>query len=166
VTKRSLVSGIVLGVAAVGQVVLAFVLYRQDANALLRNLSWAVLWISAILGWWPILWLRLRGGVAKGQSYIRTTQLVTSGPYALVRHPQYLAGSLLGLGIAGVVQHWIVTVLGVIVASISYLGTWDEDQACLAKFSTDYEVYRQRVPRVNLLLGIGRWIARQVRPTA
>ena len=65
-TKRALVSGIVLGVAAVGQVVLAFVLYRQDANALLRNLSWAVLWISAILGWWPILGLRLRGTVANG----------------------------------------------------------------------------------------------------
>jgi len=164
--KRGMISGIVLGVAAVGQIVLAFVLYREDGHTLLRNLSWVVLWISAILGWWPILWFRLRGGVAKGESYMRTTRLVTSGPYALVRHPQYLAGILLGLGIAGVVQHWLVTALGVIVAAISYLGTWDEERACMVKFGAEYEAYRQRVPRVNLLLGIGRWIARKVRPTA
>jgi protein-S-isoprenylcysteine O-methyltransferase Ste14 len=165
-SKRTLPSAIVLGVAAVGQIVLAFVLYREDGDTLLRNLSWVVLWISAILGWWPILWFRLRGGVAKGASYTRTTRLVTSGPYALVRHPQYLAGILLGLGIAGIVQHWIVTALGIIVAAISYLGTWEDERACMVQFGAAYEAYRQRVPRVNLPLGIGRWIARKVRPAA
>ena len=36
----------------------------------------------------PILTLRRQGGVAKGQSYMKTTTLVDTGIYAIVRHPQ------------------------------------------------------------------------------
>jgi len=40
---------------------------------------------------------KAKGGVAKGKSYIETTRLVDSSLYAIVRHPQYVAGMLFNL---------------------------------------------------------------------
>ena len=40
------------------------------------------------MGLLPIITFRRKGGVAKGESYIKTTVLVDTGIYAIVRHPQ------------------------------------------------------------------------------
>lgn len=151
-----IVSAIVLTVAAVGQIVLAFFLYKEDGNVLVRNIGWVILWISAIFGWLPIFTLQRWGGVPKGKGYVHTTELVDRGIYGIARHPQYLAGILLGVGLSLIVQHWIVGVLGAIVAVMAYAGTFDEERTLVKKFGADYEAYRERVPRVNFVIGIVR----------
>ncbi len=158
---KMIVSGILLTVASVGQIVLAFVLYDSEANTDIINLGWVILWISAIFGWLPILTFRKLGGVAKGQSYMHTSVLVDRGVYAIVRHPQYLAGILLGLALPLISQHWLVAALGIAVIVITYLGTFDEEKSNIAKFGDEYRQYMTRVPRVNFLLGIGRLIWRK-----
>ncbi len=159
-----LISGVVLTVAAVGQVVLTFVLYRENGNEIVRYVGWAVLWLSAVFGWLPILTMKRRGGVPKGRSYMETTVLVDRGVYAIVRHPQYLAGVLLGVGLSLVAQHWLVALLGAIVACESYASTYPEERALREQFGQQYEGYAKRVPRMNLVLGLLRLLRRKRGP--
>jgi protein-S-isoprenylcysteine O-methyltransferase Ste14 len=160
-TKRDIILTIILTLAAVGQIVLAFVLYNENANTDIINLGWAILWISAIFGWLPIFTFKKYGGVAKGKSYIQTSTLVDRGVYAIVRHPQYLAGILMGLALPLITQHWLVAVLGAIVIVVTYVNTFDEEALNLEKFGDVYRQYMQRVPRLNFLLGIVRLLLRK-----
>ncbi len=160
-TKRDIVLAVILTLAAVGQIILAFVLYDKDANPAIINLGWVILWISAIFGWLPIFTFNKYGGVPKGKSYVETSRLVERGVYAIVRHPQYLAGILMGLGIPLVSQHWLIAGLGMIVIVILYVNTFDEDAVNIAKFGEAYHQYMQRVPRLNFVLGVIRLIARR-----
>jgi protein-S-isoprenylcysteine O-methyltransferase Ste14 len=113
--------------------------------------------MSAIFGVWPILIFHKKGGVAKGQSYIKTTLLVDSGLYAIVRHPQNgTAWLLISLGIILIVQHWSSLVLGLASMVLAYVDTFKADQRCIKKFGNAYGEYMQRVPRVNFVLGLVR----------
>lgn len=146
-----------LAVAAVGQVVLTAVVYDSArTNDVVANIGWAVLWVSAVFGVAPIVTLRRYGGVPRGRSYVHTTVLVDRGIYAVVRHPQYLAGILVGLGLSLVAQHWAVMLLGLVVGLLSYLSTVDEERELKERFGADYESYCRRVPRVDAATGLLR----------
>jgi protein-S-isoprenylcysteine O-methyltransferase Ste14 len=110
----------------------------------------------------PILVLRKQGGVAKGQSYIRTTVLVDTGLYAVVRHPQNgTAWLLINLGILLIAQHWSSLVLGLASMALVYLDTFKADQRCIEKFGPAYIEYMQRVPKVSVVLGLVRLALRR-----
>jgi protein-S-isoprenylcysteine O-methyltransferase Ste14 len=88
---------------------------------------------------------------------MQTTVLVDNGIYAIVRHPQSgVAGILLCLAVALIVQHWLVVVLGLVAIGLVYLDTFKLDRTCVEKFGDAYQRYMQRVPRVNFLAGIVR----------
>ena len=159
--SRDLLMGILLTLAAVGQIVLGFVFYDSQGSDLWRNIGWGVGYLSAIFGWLPMYELKKRGGVEKGHSYIQTSKLVDSGIYAIVRHPQYLAGILISIAVAMIAQHWLVTVIGAIAAIIYFTDTFNEEQRNITKFGNAYKQYQQKVPRVNFLLGFIRWISRK-----
>ena len=160
-TKRDILLAVILTLAMVGQIVLAFILYSEKANTAIVNLGWVILWISAVFGWLPIFTFKKYGGVPKEKSYIQTTLLVERGVYAIVRHPQYLAGILMGLALPLISQHWLVGVLGLIVILVTYFNTFDEEQLNLEKFGETYHQYMHRVPRLNFLLGIYRLLVKK-----
>lgn len=160
---RSNVPGLVLSVAAIGQIVLSILFYDRRPSDLVTNIGWLVLWVSAVFGWLPIMTFKRWGGVAKGETYTETTTLVDRGIYAVVRHPQYLSGMLLALAFSLIAQHWAVILLGLVVAGISYAGTYQEERDLEAKFGQAYRGYRDRVPRVNFLLGLARLLRRGMR---
>jgi protein-S-isoprenylcysteine O-methyltransferase Ste14 len=153
---RIFLSATILTIAAIGQIILSFLLYDDHGNVIIRNIGWAVLWISAIFGLLPILTLRKWGKVPEGKGYMHTTTVVDRGVYAIVRHPQYLAGILMGVALALIAQHWIVAILGAVVVVVTYVDSFEEDRSCLKKFGEDYERYRERVPRLNFVTGIVR----------
>lgn len=159
-STRATISAVILTIAAVGQILLTILLYNQNGNTIIRNLGWVILWISAIFGWLPIITFRKWGKVPKGKGYTETTVLVDRGVYAIVRHPQYLAGILLGIGLSLIAQHWVVAILGVLVVVILYFDTFEEETAMVEKFGVAYEAYSQRVPRLNFILGILRLLRR------
>jgi len=103
----------VLSVALVAELILLFLLPSGPLRWL-RIFGCVLFGLSAVFGWLPIFLFRRHGGVARGRSYMHTTALVTRGPYALVRHPQYLAGDLLALAVICITQHWSVIVAGVV----------------------------------------------------
>ncbi len=154
----------VMTVLMVSQIVLVFFLYNQAGLEALRYVGWAILAVSAVFGWMPIFILRRKGGVPKGKSYVRTTVLVTSGIYAVVRHPQSgLAGILLSLALILIAQNWVIAIIGVAAMVVVYLGTRQEDRYCVEKFGDDYKRYMQSVPAVDLFTGVIRLLRRRRR---
>ncbi|HEY59846.1 MAG TPA: hypothetical protein G4N92_04040 [Anaerolineae bacterium] len=60
--SRDLLIGILLTLAAVGQIVLGFVFYNSQGSDLWRNIGWGIGYLSAIFGWLPMYELKKRGG--------------------------------------------------------------------------------------------------------
>jgi len=124
-------------------------------------LGWVVWAIGMILVMAPIVMFPRRGGVPKEKSFVHTTQLVDTGIYAVVRHPQYLGG-ILAIFVATplLYPHWLFVVLGIPGAVILYWSTIEEEKQLVEQFGDGYRSYMQKVPRVNLILGIIRLLSR------
>ncbi|OGN97096.1 MAG: hypothetical protein A2Z77_05955 [Chloroflexi bacterium RBG_13_51_36] len=127
-------------------------------------LGWIVWAAGMILVIMPIVMFPRRGAVPKGQSFVHTTRLVDTGIYGIVRHPQYLGG-ILAIFVATLLlyPHWLFAVLGILGAVILYWSTREEERRLIVQFGSDYQAYMQRVPRMNLILGIVRLYRRRKR---
>jgi protein-S-isoprenylcysteine O-methyltransferase Ste14 len=146
----------------VAQIVLAIFLHRPDSEAL-EWAGWICLWTSGIFGILPIITFRRKGGVAKGDSYMKTTVLVDTGIYAIVRHPQMgVAWLLICLGLMLITGHWSSVALGTGAMGLAYLDLLKADQRCIERFGEAYQRYMERVPRVNFVTGIIRLVQRSL----
>jgi len=152
----------VWGVALAAQIVLLFLLPAGRIGWLVLA-GWGVFGLSAVLGWLPIFLFRRRGRVAQGSTYIHTTQLVTSGLYAIVRHPQYLAGDYIAVAVMCIAQHWGALVAGGVAVVANRLSMIKADRDLVAKFGEPYTEYMASVPRAGLLFGLWRWICQRGR---
>jgi protein-S-isoprenylcysteine O-methyltransferase Ste14 len=153
--NRTLMTSIAWTLTAGGQLAAAWIFYDPAGNSTRINLGWLIIFISGIFGWLPIFTFRSRGKV-EGRSYIHTTELVDSGVYSIVRHPQYLAGLLILIGAAFITFHWSVIILGVLSVGMYYWSAQVEEDKNIEKFGESYQAYMDRVPRFNFLLGIVR----------
>jgi len=110
----------------------------------------------------PIIMFPRKGGVPKGKSFVHTTKLVNTGLYAVVRHPQY-TGGIYGIFVTTLLwyPHWLFAVLGILGAILTYLSCKEEDGKLVRQFGDEYKEYMQRVPRMNLFLGLFRLIRRK-----
>jgi protein-S-isoprenylcysteine O-methyltransferase Ste14 len=128
-----------------------------ESYNVLSVLGWVVWAFGMVLVMAPIVMFPRKGGVAKGKSYVYTTRLVDTGIYAVVRHSQY-TGGIYAIFIATFLlyPHWLFAVLGVAGIIITYLGIKEEDRRLIKKFGSEYEAYMQRVPGMNIFLGIFR----------
>jgi protein-S-isoprenylcysteine O-methyltransferase Ste14 len=146
----------VASVLTIAQIVLAFFLHI-DGFEEFQWAGWICLWIGGIFGMLPIITFRRKGGVPKGESYTKTTVLVDTGIYAIVRHPQNgTAWLLINLGVMLIARHWTSVVLGLTSMGFVYADTFKADQYCIIKFGDYYKRYMERVPRVNFMAGIIR----------
>jgi protein-S-isoprenylcysteine O-methyltransferase Ste14 len=119
--------------------------------------GWVVWAVGMVLVMAPIVMFPRRGGVAKGKSFVHTTRLVDSSIYAIVRHPQYLGGILsIFVTTPLLYPHWLFAILGIPGVVILYWSTREEEKRLIERFGNDYRSYMQRVPRMNLILGIVR----------
>ena len=107
-----------------------------------------------IFGMLPVFTFRRKGEVPPGKSYMHTTQLVDTGIYAFVRHPQFVTWILWAIAGILVFQHWIVVVLGIPVIVMTYYDLLRADTRLIHKFGNEYIEYMQRVPRANFIAGI------------
>ena len=96
------------------------------------------------------------GQVKSGKSYIHTTQLVDSGIYSVIRHPQYITFILWAIAGMLLFQNWIIVLLGIPVLPFTYVDLIRADKNAIEKFGNEYKAYMKKVPRANFLLGIMR----------
>jgi len=127
---------------------------------ILFYVGWMVLVVGLLL--FPsFLYFKKRGEVARGRSLMCTTVLVDSGTYAIVRHPQFLGAALLPCASILISQHWLTAIIGVPIIVLMSIFVQMAEKGLVLKFGDDYKRYMQRVPRMNLLLGIIRLLRRK-----
>lgn len=145
------------------QIVLVLFLGRYNIAGLdvVMWTGWVIWAFSVVFGFLPIFQFRRKGEVPRGKSYVHTTQMVVTGLYAIVRHPQYTAGILFSLALILISQDWLVLLLGAIMIPILYVDIVMADRHELAKFGDDYKRYMEEVPRANFILGIVRLLKRR-----
>ena len=73
-------------------------------------------------------------------------EVITTGPFSLVRHPSYVGAFCLYVGAVGFLQAWWTLPLALIVIPIAFARRirWEE-QALVAQFEEDYMRYKNRV---------------------
>lgn len=149
---------IIASILIIWQYILGFFIFKLPGWRPLQWVGWLSLLLSIIFGIAPIFIFKQRGDVAKGKSFVHTATLVDTSLYAIVRHPQYLAGIFFNIAMMLLAQHWLVILIGLISAVLIYLDIQTADQEGIEKFGDEYQQYMQRVPQVNLILGILRLI--------
>lgn len=87
-----------------------------------------------------------------------TTELTTGGIHGLVRHPMQLGGILGACAAAMLSPTLVALVLGGVSITCFALATRAEDRYNVAKFGEPYRAYMKRVPALNLLAGIWKWL--------
>jgi len=132
----------------------------ETSSHLVLVIIGTVVWIfGMVLVMAPIIMFPRRGGVPKGKSFVSTTQLVNTGIYAVVRHPQY-TGGVYSIFITTILlyPHWLFVLLGAIGTTVIYVSCREEDQRLIQQFGDNYLAYMRRVPRMNIFLGIMRLV--------
>lgn len=144
------------------QIVLGFVifLYNFLSNHLgleiLVYFGWVVGAIGLVFNVLGLQELGKKGEAPMGKSFVDTTVLVDTGPYAVVRHPIYLGGALVVFGSVLISQHWLTLIFGALLLGWVPIIILKADKELVEKFGDDYERYMRKVPSVNFLLGIIR----------
>jgi protein-S-isoprenylcysteine O-methyltransferase Ste14 len=130
---------------------------------LLQYAGWIILAASFVLIILLRFAFRSKGKPEKGKDWTETTVLVDTGIYAIVRHPLYLGWLLIYVALILLSQHWLTTIIGIPGMVCVYLISRQEDQCLIEKFGDNYKDYMQKVPRMNLLVGIIRLVRRRDR---
>lgn len=121
----------------------------------LSPLTHSTILLIGIFLYFPGLAFVLWGRLALGKNYFVSTgmgaqlfanqQLVTNGPYALVRHPMYVGLTLAAWGALLIYFTW-TTVYFAVFAPMLFLRARREEQALAAEFGEQWREYCKRVP--------------------
>lgn len=98
------------------------------------------IWTGKLLGLWGLV------GLPEISSKIKS-KLVADGPFSVVRHPTYLAHTVMFFGIFLITETaavGIVTLLDFVLVNAIIIPL--EDRELLKRFGEDYKKYKERVP--------------------
>jgi len=115
--------------------------------------GYAILGIGAVFFVLSIFTLRRKG----------TSNIVDNEIYGVVRHPMYLGGMVMFLSHVFFGQHWIVAINTLVAIVCVYESMRMEDQSNAEKFGEDYKRYMEKVPRMNIVLGLIRLLRHRKR---
>ena len=96
---------------------------------------------------------RKKGRVSEGMGSNKGIH-VESGMYAFVRHPEFLGHILIIFALILIAQYWLSLVIGAMLIVLLCFAMIEEEKRNIEKFGDGYKDYIQRVPRMNLLVGI------------
>ncbi len=136
------------------QIILMFLFFNELSLIILAYIGYVIWGFSIYFGLISFWTFKKRGSVEKGKSYLNTTKVVEKGPYAIIRHPQYLGGILFTISITLWTQIWLSLILSITIIILTYQWTYTEDKNLIDKFGDDYKKYKVKVPRLNPILGI------------
>lgn len=101
------------------------------------------------------LWVFRRSHKELGRNWSITLEirerhkLVSTGPYALIRHPMYTSFLLMGIGQAFLLANWVAGAAGIIgFAVLFFLRVEKEERMMLENFGPEYRAYMERTRRI------------------
>jgi protein-S-isoprenylcysteine O-methyltransferase Ste14 len=116
---------------------------------------------SSGIGWLGLLIMVLGLGLrfwsmrVLGKYYTRTLRvaekqdIVTLGPYRIIRHPGYLGTICVWIGFALAVGNWIATIiLAILLIGVYGYRIRSEEVMLIDRFGNEYQVYRKRTWRL------------------
>jgi protein-S-isoprenylcysteine O-methyltransferase Ste14 len=141
--------------------ILSFVFWKP----LPVDISSTTRWVSLVIGtllYFPgmafLLWARQTLGkmyfvsTSFGAQLYANHKLVTSGPFAIVRHPMYIGLIAVALGSLLIYFTW-TTLAFTVFAPLVLLRARREEQALEAEFGVEWQQYCKRVPAFFLRFG-------------
>jgi protein-S-isoprenylcysteine O-methyltransferase Ste14 len=154
-TARTLSDRIGLAIAFFG---LAIVPGFYVATGIPKSADYAPYPVAIVLGTITMLlalWVFRRSHKELGRNWSITLEirdkhkLVSSGPYALVRHPMYTSFLLIALGQAFLLANWVAGLTGLIgFAILFFLRVNKEEHMMLENFGPEYRDYMERTKRL------------------
>ncbi|MCK4524705.1 isoprenylcysteine carboxylmethyltransferase family protein [candidate division WOR-3 bacterium] len=144
----------IAGIMLIFAWLLLWFLDNPSTIKILQYIGSLIMLIGIILIFLPLFILPRKGKPPKGKDITHTTTIVSSGIYAIVRHPLYLGWSLMYVAIIFWNQHWLIIITGIIGIICVYLISKQEDKQLIKRFGNNYKDYIIKVPGMNLLYGI------------
>lgn len=134
-----------------GLLVLNAPVWFEDRYSLHQEVSWVLLFLSLLTLFLGIYQLR-RDGRPNAQkrtdeelyAFERTSQLVTGGIYAFIRHPLFCSLLLLTWGIACKQLHLLTVLLALAASGFLYMAAKRDEAECIEFFGDAYRAYMQR----------------------
>jgi protein-S-isoprenylcysteine O-methyltransferase Ste14 len=112
----------------------------------LRWIGFVLALAGFVLGFWAQIEL---GKEWSAQLQLtREHRIITSGPYARMRHPIYSALALWGIGVALLTAHWIFAAFAALACSVFVFRVPREERMMIDKFGDEYREYMKRTGRV------------------
>ena len=88
-------------------------------------------------------------------------QLINTGIYGVIRHPQYLGWAFIMIGLIFLRQEFIGAIFGCLgLVLLNYCAKIEENNLVI-KFGEEYEIYQSNVPRWNIIFGIYRYFLKR-----
>jgi protein-S-isoprenylcysteine O-methyltransferase Ste14 len=142
-------AGLLLILAAI----LSFTLKSPAALQWLVYPGW-ILWTAGMAFIVASIWtLRRKGRPQQGKDFTKTSVLVDTGIFAVVRHPLYFGWCLIQAAIPLFSRHWLTGLVSILGIACVYGISKQEDRRLVSKFGADYERYQQSVPGLNPIAG-------------
>ncbi len=108
-------------------------------------LNWlfgVILWITAAI--------QLRNS-AKEKNYMQTNQVVSSGIYSYLRHPQYFGFMLFAFGFPLIGQHYSLIIISCFAILFLYSGILQEERQLIKLYGCQYKEYMKETSFMKII---------------
>lgn len=112
--------------------------------------------LGVLFIFWPMITTMKNGRLYQGAGLFCDAEPVTRGPYAIVRHPQYLGYVLINVTFMLSNPYWPGILFGLAAILSFYAYARQEEKRLHTVYGAIYGAYMQRVPGFNAPLGILR----------
>jgi protein-S-isoprenylcysteine O-methyltransferase Ste14 len=143
------------GMGCLGSLLILNLAGIWDAQSIfiLRVIGFSLYAVAFFFAAFAFINLRRKG--KPEDAWERTTRLITSGVYGVIRHPMYFGSAVWAIGIILVFFSIRSLILGAVSIVFFVLASRLEDEKNIKKFGDAYREYIDRVPRWNILKWIG-----------
>jgi len=95
-------------------------------------------------------WLAIKAvkalGLEVAEVHGKPRKIMTSGPYSVVRHPQYFGAILVQIGMSFLFSAWYSLLFTPVYIFYNYLISWKEEKELIREFGREYKNYQKKVP--------------------
>lgn len=143
------------------QLVLLFATFNIQADIYLLGLGWFLLLLGSFLMFHALTGLQSLGGIDNHDSISKTNLIIRTGLYGVIQHPMYLGYLCFSIAQALVSQHWLSIICSFFVVPFVIILMIQDEELNKRKFGEDYVNYQAQIPRINIIEGAARYVARK-----
>ena len=158
---KDYIPGMIYGPLLIAQFIMVFFFYNYYHLDIFTWIGWGIIIFFPSLIGLHKKEFKNKGEIHKDKSmsFINTTKLVDTGVYSIIRHPLWLCWILLSISLTLISQYWLIVIFAISICSIVYGETYLLDKGLVEKFGEEYKKYKKKVPRMNLILGLIKYLS-------